>query len=322
MKFLIRHTKELVHEALKTSMLLFKIMIPVSIIIKILKETGLIEIIGKAFGPLMVLIGLPGEMGIVWVTGMVTNLYGGILAFVSISQSVPLTAAQATVIATMMLVAHSLPVELEVARRAGVRLWVIFLVRIFGALILGALLNAGYTLSGVLSQSSAVVWSGKPVEQQTLSIWALGEVKNYCMIFLVILLLLLLMKILKKIGVIAWMEWLFAPLLQKIGIGSSVTPLTIVGMTLGISYGGALIIREAQSGHLKKRDIFFAMVLLGLCHSFIEDTLLMASLGGHWSGLLLGRTLFAVFAVYLFVRITQPLDDVTFAGRFLNKHAV
>ena len=43
----------------------FKIMIPVSLIIKILEETGLMQYVGYALSPLMQPLGLPGEMGLV-----------------------------------------------------------------------------------------------------------------------------------------------------------------------------------------------------------------------------------------------------------------
>jgi len=53
--------------------------------------------------------------------------------------------------------------------------------------------------------------------------------------------------------------------------------LAIVGITLGVSFGGGLLINEAKRGHISPRDIFVAMMLLNLLHSLIEDTLLVSS---------------------------------------------
>ncbi|HOW51135.1 MAG TPA: hypothetical protein PLV42_03705 [bacterium] len=311
--------REFLADAVRTSMILFKIMIPVSIVIKILKETGLIELIGAGFAPLMELIGLPGAMGLVWVTGMVTNLYGGILAFVAISADYPLTVAQVTVLTTMMLVAHSLPVELQVARKAGASLAAIFAVRVGGGYIIGTILYIGYRLTGTLGGPSAISWAATAPADPSLMAWALGELRNYGMIFLVICALLFLMALLKKFGVLALMDRLFGPVLSFIGIGREVTTLSIIGMTLGLAYGGALIIREAQTGHIARRDIFFSMALLSLFHSFIEDTLLMVSLGGHFSGLLIVRAIFAVGAVFAIVRLTAKLSDERFARLLLSR---
>lgn len=309
--------KELFRESFKTSWVLFKIMIPVSIVIKILKETGLIGIIGDVFSPFMQFIGLPGAMGLVWVTGMLTNLYGGIIAFIAISAQSPITIAQATILTTMMLVAHSLPVELMVAGKAGVKIHVMLVIRVLGAYILGFILNLMFSLTGTLHETSVIKWMPPVKTEETLPQWAISEIKNYIMVFFIIMALLLLMKILKKAGIIDWMTRMLSPVLSLIGIGKEVTPLTIIGMTLGISYGGAFIIREAEGGHISKRDVFYSMSLLGLCHSFIEDTLLMMSLGGHYSGILIARPIFAMLVVYAFVRIFTALPQ-----EFFNKYIV
>ena len=63
----------------------FKIMIPVSLIIKILEETGLMQYVGYALSPLMQPLGLPGEMGLVWAATMLSNIYGGLLSLSSLS---------------------------------------------------------------------------------------------------------------------------------------------------------------------------------------------------------------------------------------------
>ena len=77
--------KETLKEAGSTTLILFKILIPISIIIKILAELGAIEIIGEALTPAMGVIGLPGEFGLVWATAMLTNIYGGLVVIFSLS---------------------------------------------------------------------------------------------------------------------------------------------------------------------------------------------------------------------------------------------
>jgi len=77
------------------------------------------------------------------------------------------------------------------------------------------------------------------------------------------------------------------------GIGKEATTITLVGITLGLSFGGGLLIKEAHAGHVSKKDIFTSLALLGFCHSLIEDTLLVLLLGAHLSGVLWLRLLFA-----------------------------
>jgi len=52
--------------------------------------------------------------------------------------------------------------------------------------------------------------------------------------------------------------------------------------------------------------------LMGLCHSLIEDTLLMIVLGGHVSGVLFGRLFFSLMTVYLMVKAVSCLSETTF----------
>jgi hypothetical protein len=69
----IEFLQELFGNALRTSFTLFKIIIPVSIIIRLLQEWGLIDYIAIMLGPLMKLVGLPGESSLVWAASIFTN---------------------------------------------------------------------------------------------------------------------------------------------------------------------------------------------------------------------------------------------------------
>ena len=75
----------LLHDAIQISGVLFRLMIPVIVIVKILKELGAIEPLGRFLGPVMEAVGLPGTLGIVWASALVTNLYGGILAYLAVA---------------------------------------------------------------------------------------------------------------------------------------------------------------------------------------------------------------------------------------------
>ena len=93
-------------------------------------------------------------------------------------------------------------------------------------------------------------------------------------------------------------------------------PITIIGTTLGISYGGGLIIQEARSGKLSEKDAFLSVSLMGLTHSLIEDTILMMTIGASLLGILLGRVVFAIIAMIILVRLISMLSDRIFRGYF------
>ena len=133
--------------------------------------------------------------------------------------------------------------------------------------------------------------------------WALGQIENFVVIVIVIFVILTIMKILKFIGVLRLFERLLQPVLPLFGMSEKAAPLTVVGMVMGISYGGALIIREASSGKLGKNEVFFSLALMGLSHALVEDTLLMFALGAHLGGILVGRVVFSLLVIYLLALI-------------------
>ena len=309
---------QLLREALKTSYALFKIIVPISILTKLLTDVGVTDYLGLALSPVMEVVGLPGSMGVVWATTLVTNIYGGIIVFASLAPAANLTIAQVTVLATMMLTAHGLPVEVRITQVAGLRLWSMAFLRIACALTLGWLLNQIYVFGNFLQTPHDALWNPPPRDQAWLG-WAQAEVKNLLTIFLIILALLFIMKVLDWLKVIALLKKLLGPVLSVLGMSKAAMPTTIIGMTLGLSYGGGLIIQEARSGKLSKHDVFFSLALLSICHSIIEDTLLMMVIGGHLSGILWARVLFSLLVIFLLVRIIQKIPETTFNRLLLRE---
>ena len=308
-----------IKEAGKVSLVLFRIMVPVIIIVKILSELGLVKYIAFAFAPVMELVGLPGEMGLVWATAIVTNMYGGIVIFATIAPALHLSTAQITVMACMILVAHSMPVEISIARKTGVRVRFMVPFRILSAFLLGIILHSIYRMGNFLQDEGKIFWDASPADG-TLSSWALSQLQNLFIIFLIVLGLIILMKILDRLGITRIMNSLFEPILTSMGIGKSATTVTILGMVLGISYGGGLIIRDVSSGRLSPKNVFFSMSLMGLSHAIVEDTLLMMSLGGNITGLLLARVGFTWLLIACLVKIVNRMPDRIFY-RYLFRSA-
>jgi spore maturation protein SpmB len=315
--FIIQEIKDLIKDAVGTTLTLLKIMIPVSIIVKILKETGVINVMGTALAPVMEVVGLPGDYGLVWATAMITNIYGGLVVFFSLVTESPLTVAQVTVLGVMILLAHTLPVEVGIAREAGVRVWFTLFLRISMAFVLGGLLHGIFTFFNFYQKSAILLWSPSS-QDDSLLWWAVGQGKNYVMIFLIIMGLLIIMRILKKTGFITRLNTALEPFLQKVGISKEAAPLTMIGMTLGLSYGGGLIIREAKSGCLGKHDVFFSLSLMGLSHSLIEDTLLMVAIGSSLSGILIGRVLFTFLVMFILIKCIYRISHPVFNKFFIR----
>ncbi|MDR2906840.1 MAG: hypothetical protein LBU91_02485 [Bacteroidales bacterium] len=311
-----------IRQGIKTSFYMFRFMIPITILVKILQETGLIVYIGDALAPLMKLMGLPGEMGLVWASTMIANIYGGLIAYFQIASHIePLTVAQVTTLTTIILIAHTFPIELTVTKKAGLKFLPAFVLRFGFGLIAGIIVFWVYHLLGVLQGVPEVANTlFVAPEKPSLLQWGLNELKNYAFILIWVTSLIIVLDILKRIGVIdkinSWLE----PVLRLLGIHKDVIPITVVGMTLGLAYGGGLIINSVNQGELKKRDVVYALVLMSLCHSMIEDSLLMMSIGGHYTGVFIFRICFALMITYIFVRITSKWSEKKMSKWFYAKN--
>ena len=317
MKF-IAIVKSWFAQSIVTSIKIFKIMIPISILVKILQELGLIVYIGDALAPLMNVMGLPGEIGLVWASTMMGNIYAGIITYFTIG--IELTSAQITVLATIILIAHTLPVELAITHKAGVKAGTAFLFRFLLGFLAGVILFHLYHIFNlyqdiptgiekIVAVSNKATWGG----------WALGELKNYTFVFCWITGLIIIMDLLKRIGVIELINKMFHPLLKFLGIGKEVIPITVIGMTLGLAYGGGLIINEVKQTQLDRRNVCYALLLMSLFHSVIEDSLLMISIGAKFSGVFVFRFFFTVIIMYSLVKITQKWSEARMTRWFYAK---
>ena len=297
MKSTYQFFKELLKEIFDVTSTLFRIMIPIIIVIKVAEELGGIVILSEWLSPIMESVGLPKEMGLVWATTILTNIYAGLI--ILINSDVSLTVAQASVLGSMMLLAHSLPIEGAIAKKAGVSWLATLSVRVGGSLVLAWLLNLSYQYGDLLNYPATVLWQPEVSSDNSYIGWAIEQLKNFAVIFMVISALLLLLKVLKVLGIEKLMALLLRPFLRLLGISKDATNLTIIGITLGLSFGGGLLINEAKKGHIAARDVFTAIMLLNLLHSLIEDTLLILLIGANFYTIFWGRIVFSVLIVAL-----------------------
>ena len=284
--------KTLFDEVVTVSVPLFKLMVPIILLVKVLEELGAITLLGQWLGPLMALVGLPEEMGLVWAATIATNIYGGMIVLYSVAADNTLTVAQMTVLGGLLLMAHGLPIETRIAQLAGMRMRVAIITRMFGAFAFAWLLHMLYDQTQTLQEPAQMMWQPQPIPDG-LVYWFLAQAKALVMIQIVIIILLTFLKIMRMLGVEKVIQWMLRPLLKLVGIGKEATTITLVGITLGIAFGGGLLIKEAHAGHVSKKDVFTSLILLGFCHSLIEDTLLVILLGAHLSGVLWFRLVFA-----------------------------
>lgn len=288
--------------------LFFKIMVPVSVIIKILQELDLIRYIGEALSFLMYPLNLPGEMGLVWASAMLSNIYGGVLTYASLPLDSPLNVAQITTLASLVLFAHTFLIEIPICVKAGCRFLPIFLIRFAGAYIF-AFIVAQSCLAGSWCQTPTDAFTLPVAQDEGLWTWISGELKKYAVISLVVLALVVLLEIMDRLGITRMLERIMSPLVKLIGISPKVMPITLIGMTLGLAYGGGLIVAQSKEKPLESRDIFLSLAFLSLFHSIIEDHLLMIALGAHWFWIFILRLVFTLGLMMLIKHLSNKIPS-------------
>lgn len=273
---------------------LFRFIIPLVILVKILMELGAIEYVAMPLKPIMALVGLPPELGLAWAAGMLVNIYTALLMFLTLLPGLgALSVAQVTVFGLMLLMAHSLILETRVAGQAGVNMPLQVVIRVVVAIIAGGMFHLFCVTTGAFAETANVLLEATSAPTDLVS-WALREIGNLGKIFVIVWFVMLLQKGIDKFNITYYFGIVLHPFLRMLGISADAATTLIVGFCMGILYGSGVILRDAREGRLSKHDIFCSMTIMGVAHALIEDTLLMMLLGASLWGLLLWRLVVAL----------------------------
>lgn len=293
-----------------------RIMLPILFIVHFADQIGLVQWVAEVIAPAMNLLHLPPEAGIVWVTTILTNIYGGIATLGALSsESLQLTTAQLSALGAMMLFAHNLPVEQAIAQRAGASALITGALRISVAMIYGGLVAWVLSQLNVLGQPVDLSWLSGKAEPEDLDFWAswwpwlLSTARTLIMTAFIILSLVIILDLLERIGFTKIITKLMSPLLRLSGLDERAAPITTVGVLLGLSYGGALIIEESKKNNFDAKTRLLALSWLSLSHSLIEDTLLIMALGADIWVILVGRVLMTLLVMALMAQILKRFSS-------------
>ena len=121
---------------------MIKVIVPFYLLVELLRYLGFIRFIGGIFQPFMGLFGLPGESALALIAGYTANLY----AAIAVLKPLHLSSKDVTIIALMLGISHSLPVETPVTKKAGVNAWPLLAARLALSLLAGMALNLVWKL--------------------------------------------------------------------------------------------------------------------------------------------------------------------------------
>lgn len=308
---MLPYIRNLLGRARRMFIAIAKVMLPVMIVVKLAQDAGLVDVVGRAIAPAMAWLDLPPEAGIIWTTTVFIGIYGGIATLSGFATSLELSVAQLSVLCAMMLFTHALPVEQAIVRRAGAGFWSTGLLRVAAALAYGAAVSWTCRLTGLLSDPVSLGWlrGGGLVDAEADAgwlAWMASTAFSLALTATIIVGLLVLLDAFERFGITRRITAASMPVLRLSGLDARVAPVTTVGVLLGLTYGGALIIDEAHRQQFDARVRFLALAWLSLSHALIEDTLLMLALGADFFVVLVGRVALTLAIVATIARLWPP----------------
>ena len=304
--------KKVANDIYLVSFELFKIMIPTLILVKIAEIYGLVAVLTNLFAPIMTMMGLPAEMALAITTTMLTNPYAGIIVLASTTPGIEeLTVAQTTILASFILFTHSVIIEAAISRQAGLSAGATVIIRILAGILFCMLLNSVFSTFELFDQL-AILNLPEMSPTPTLHQWILDQIKGLIFIQIVIIILITFLEILRLIGIEKIIRICLSPFLKILNIGQSASTIVVVGLTLGLGFGGGLMIKDVKKGLVAPRSAVGALIFINLFHSLIEDTTILVLIGPSLFTILVIRGLFVFFLTFLLIKIFNNLPINTY----------
>jgi len=299
---LYRYLQTLVSRTIAILKELLPLVILAMLLVRIGEQFGLSQGLATLLAPLMEFVGLPAVTGIVWAVTLLTGIYGGIGAYLSILPGLELSVAQHSILCSLMLFAHALPVEQSIVHKVGAGAWSTGLARIVAAVCYGAVVNLICKSTGFLSQPLESPVAGLFDRNPGWTQWIIDTTSYVLIVAVILVALLVLMDLLKTSGAIGVFNRLLRPLLSVVGVDKQLAPVATTGLLLGVVYGGALLLEEVRSNNYPAKSVYLAMMLVCLLHALIEDTLVVMAIGANVWIVLIGRVPFALLFVAILTR--------------------
>ena len=246
----------------KTCLWLLKIILPISLLVRILQYSGILGQISDWLVPVFSLVGLPGETAIVFITSIFSPLYAPIALITSMSLGV----REATILALMCLTSHNLMVESSVQAKTGSSFWEMTLLRLIMSFVIA------FSLNWVMPHEG----------------W--GQVG---------IALMILHYILEEFNLMKRLSSVFSPLMRLFGLPQDAAFLWLVGNVVGLAYGGAIMVEQMEQRKLSYGDGNLLNHHLAVCHSLLEDTIIFAAIGVPVLWVVPTRLFFAIVVVWI-----------------------
>ena len=284
--------KRVLPVAFRTSLWFLKIMLPVSFFVMLLSYFEILPYLSAFASPLFTLVGLPGDAALVFVTSIFTNIY----TVIALMSNLDFSLREGVILAMMCLISHNYLVETLVQKKTGSSAWGMVALRFSCSFLAAALLNWCLPdFSERLSWQPAVALGFR----ETLMNWLQQSLMLSLKVVVIISLLMIVQRLLEEFGILKRLSAVLGPLMALLGLPKQVAFLWLVGNTLGLAYGSAVLLDHVRQGKISGEQADLLNYHLAVSHSQLEDPLLFAVLGLPMAWLMIPRILLAIVVVWL-----------------------
>lgn len=285
-------------EAVKSSLGIFKIMLPVSLLMAILNYVGIVDWLSVLFQPITNLLGLSGKAILPLFSGYLINTYSAIALMISLE----LPMKEIAILSGMVLLSHTLPVELSIQKKAGGNMGLLFLIRVGSSIITGIVLNIILPIADVIlsSETQAITAVATTSLAVVLKTWAQDNVTTIIKIFVINIMISVVFKCLIKFHIIDKLSCLLKPIMFIFGLGKESAPYWLIANVIGLIYGAGILITANENKDLEKEEIRRLNVSICSMHSIIQETANFLVLGVSLPILIVPRFITAVVSVWAY----------------------
>ena len=203
------------HDGHHVALGIFRFLIPIVILVRVLEVSGLIPWLSMPMRPVMDLIGLPAELSLAWISCVLVSMYSGLMVLISLAPQLPeLTVAQMTVFGVLVLIAHSLVLEVRIAGQCGVSMRFQFFLRLCSGILAAFLLHL--VLDGFHLLQHKAVFLLAAEESAGWGEWLLQQTKTLAQMYVIICAVMLLQRFLDAFRISDLLGRLLGPVLREI----------------------------------------------------------------------------------------------------------
>lgn len=284
--------KKVLPVALRTSVWFLKIMLPVSFCVMLLSYFNILPYLSSFAAPVFTLLGLPGDAALVFVTSIFTNIY----TVIALMSNMDFSVREGVILAMMCLISHNYLVETLVQKKTGSSAVAMVVLRFTCSFIAAFILNLLLPDMGSRLAYQPAVALGLT---ETLQNWLQNSLILSLKVVVIISVLMVIQRLLEEFGILKWLSSLLGPVMDVFGLPRQVAFLWLVGNTLGLAYGSAVLMDYAKQGRLTEKEADLLNYHLAVSHSQLEDPLLFAVLGLPVLWLIIPRIALAMIVVWM-----------------------